>query len=102
MDVMYFMAAFTYTLFTGKRFTGTFSPEAQDVLLKALGGKESVLYPIYLFMNNLWITFLGSQTVYMDKEKRAYLIIDGKEKRKFDMNSIIEDLCASWRLLSDI
>ena len=48
MDVMYFMAAFTYTLFTGKRFTGTFSPEAQDVLLKALGGKESVLYPIYL------------------------------------------------------
>lgn len=96
---LHFMAAFTYTLFTGRVYDGNLQIEAQERLLADLGGKESDLYLIYLFMNNFWFTLLGKQKVYMDKEDRAYILINGKAKKKFGLDGVLEDLCASWSMI---
>ena len=107
-DHMHFLAALSYTVLTGRRYTGDYHDSDLDEIrpLFRTGSSEmqGIYDSIFKFISHILGTFLGSAAPYETEDGKFYTINESKGRKKsrsLDLETVTEDLIESVMILDE-
>ncbi len=101
-----FFACVSYSVITGKLYTGNIDENDFKTLeyeLVGIENKNEKMRKSYYFMSLLWTMFLGSEKIHWDFEEGFYIVReDNKNTMVIDMKEILEDITAIWCISEEL
>lgn len=98
-ECLRFLAAVTYSVFTGKLYRGVLYKRDMEMLkTELMRAEENGVYmqQSYRFFSLLWLMFLGGKQIHRDSGKGFYLMQTEEKKSKYlTMEEVSEDIAAT-------
>lgn len=97
VNKIYTLATVTYSLFTGKLYEKLYQEDLEE-LHKQLLAYSASMEQVYLFLNNLWVIFLGPEKLQKSSRGMFYCVKDQRMKKPMGWEEIKRDVIEAWVL----